>query len=114
MSIFKSKLKTFESDITGEKQTYKINTAFWLYLDEDFGIKQGDLVNLYESENILTTAKVVLSILKANKIETTLEDVLENTTEIELSQFIFDFQSALIEDVTSDEQSKEDEGKFKK
>lgn len=41
MSIFKTKLKSFVSDITGETRTYKVNTALWLHLEEDYGIKQG-------------------------------------------------------------------------
>lgn len=109
MSIFKTKLKTFESSITGKKTSYNVNTAFWLYLEEDFGIKQGDLSNLYETENNLTTAKVVVCILKANKFETTLEEVLENTNEIELAQFIIDFQTALYD--VDDNQTKEAKNK---
>ncbi|HDJ2961757.1 TPA: hypothetical protein PP900_002519 [Staphylococcus aureus] len=113
MSIFKAKLKTFESSITGTKTSYNVNTAFWLYLEEDFGIKQGDLSNLYETENNLTTAKVVVCILKANKFETTLEEVLENTNEIELAQFIIDFQTALydVEDNQTKDAKNKSEGK---
>ena len=53
MSIFKTKLKSFVSDITGETRTYKVNTALWLHLEEDYGIKQGNLTDLYQSENAL-------------------------------------------------------------
>lgn len=60
---------------------------------------------MYETENNLTTAKVVVCILKANKFETTLEEVLENTNEIELAQFIIDFQTALYD--VDDNQTKD-------
>ena len=73
MSIL-NKTKTFESSITGTKHHITLTLHFGYILRRDFGIKQGDLSNLYETENNLTTAKVVVCILKANKFETTLEE----------------------------------------
>ena len=67
---------------------------------------------MYETENNLTTAKVVVCILKANKFETTLEEVLENTNEIELAQFIIDFQTALYD--VDDNQTKDAKTKVRK
>lgn len=69
MSIFKTKLKTFESSITGTKTSYNVNTAFWLYLEEDFGIKQGDLSNLYETETILPLLKLLYVFLKQTNLK---------------------------------------------
>lgn len=88
MSIFTNSLKTFKSDITGKTKTYKVNNAVWLYLDADYGLKQGDWVNMLEKDEVLTLGKFATSILKANKIDTTLEEVLENTDIEILNEFV--------------------------
>ena len=54
MSIFTNSLKTFKSKITGKTKTYKVNNAVWLYLDADYGLKQGDWVNMLEKDEGLT------------------------------------------------------------
>lgn len=88
MSLFTNSLKTFKSDITGKTKTYKVNNAVWLYLEADYGLKQGDWVNLLEKDEVLTLGKFATSILKANKIDTTLEEVLENTDIGILNEFV--------------------------
>ena len=60
---------------------------------------------MYETETILPLLKLLYVFLKANKFETTLEEVLENTNEIELAQFIIDFQTALYD--VDDNQTKD-------
>lgn len=93
MGVFTNSLKTFKSDITGKQQTYKVNNAIWIYLESDFNIKQGDYFKLIEKEEILTLSKFAVSILKANKIDTTLEELLENTD----SKAIYEFVNAYSE-----------------
>ncbi len=88
MSIFTNSLKTFKSKITGKVKTYKVNNAVWLYLDADYGLKQGDWVNMLEKDEVLTLGKFATCILKANKIDTTLEEVLENTDIEILNEFV--------------------------
>lgn len=121
MSIFKTKLKTFESDITGEMRTYKVNTAFWVILDEEFNIKQGDIDELSNSEYVITNAKIATSILKANKLKVTLKEVIENVDAFALDQFVAAFYIAQADvdetnkDVDSeDTEKKNDEGKSEK
>ncbi|OXZ39975.1 hypothetical protein [Finegoldia magna] len=88
MGVFTNSLKTFKSDITGKTKTYKVNNAVWLYLEADYGLKQGDWVNMLEKDEVLTLGKFATSILKANKIDTTLEEVLENTDIEILNEFV--------------------------
>jgi hypothetical protein len=88
MGVFTNSLKTFKSNITGKTKTYKVNNAVWLYLDADYGLKQGDWVNMLEKDEVLTLGKFATCILKANKIDTTLEEVLENTDIEILNEFV--------------------------
>ncbi|MCG1147447.1 hypothetical protein K4R44_03330 [Staphylococcus epidermidis] len=111
MSIFKTKLKSFKSDLTGETRTYKVNTALWLHLEEDYNIKQGEITKLYEKENALTNAKIATSILKANGLDVTLQEVVENTSEVDIDMFVSKFTETLLEEATSNETKKEDKGK---
>ena len=110
MSIFKTKLKSFVSDITGETRTYKVNTALWLHLEE-YGIKQGNLTDLYQSENALTNAKIATSILKANRLEVTLQELTEHVDEVSIDKFVAKFTETLLEDVSDSESNKSEKDK---
>ncbi|EHR86742.1 hypothetical protein [Staphylococcus epidermidis] len=111
MTIFKTKLKSFVSDITGETRTYKVNTALWLHLEEDYGIKQGNLTDLYQSENALTNAKIATSILKANGLEVTLQELTEHVDEVSIDKFVAKFTETLLEDVNDSESNKSEKDK---
>ena len=88
MGVFTNSLKSFKSKITGREKSYKVNNAVWLFLEADYGIKQGDWLKALEENEVLTMAKFTTCILKANKIETTLEEVLENTDVSALTEFV--------------------------
>ena len=88
MGVFTNSLKSFKSNITGKEKEYRVNNAVWLYLEADYGLKQGEWVDLLEKDEILTLGKFATCILKANKIDTTLEEVLENTDIEILNEFV--------------------------
>ena len=95
MSIFTKTVKTFKTDILGREIELKSNLAVWLYLEADFGIKQGEWNEVYLKEKNVATAKFLVSILKANGYKTTIEEVLENVNDTELELFILKYQEAM-------------------
>ena len=101
MSIFTKNIKTFKTDILGHEVELKSNLAAWLYLEADFGIKQGEWADIYLKEKNIASAKFLVSILKANKLETTLEEVLENVTDTDLEIFILKYQETMYGDQTA-------------
>ena len=101
MSIFTKNIKTFKTDILGHEVELKSNLAAWLYLETDFGIKQGEWSDVYLKEKNIASAKFLVSILKANKMQTTLEEVLENVTDTDLEVFILKYQEAMYGDQTA-------------
>lgn len=112
MSIFVKNLKTLETNITGNKLRLRFNVAVWLILEQEFGIKQGDWAEHYQKESTLTLAKFLTSLLKANKYDISLEEVVENVTEGELERFIQDFHIMNLEDIADNMNIKEEnEGK---
>ena len=92
MSIFKKNIETFKTDILGYEVELRCNLAVWLHLEADFGIKQGDWVDVITKEKNIAIAKFLVSILKANKLKTTLEEVLENVTDTDLEVFLIKYQ----------------------
>lgn len=113
MSIFKKSLKTFTSDILGEPKEFKINNAIWLIMEAEFGLNQSQYVEgAAENENVYG-AKFVTAVLKANKYETTEQEVLDNTDPADIAKFSMAYNKVIMEkfkDVfeTGDE---DDEGK---
>ena len=101
MSIFKKNIETFKTDILGYEVELRCNLAVWLYLEADFGIKQGDWVDVITKEKNIAIAKFLVSILKANKLKTTLEEVLENVTDTDLEVFLIKYQEAMYGDQTA-------------
>lgn len=101
MSIFTKTVKTFKTDILGKEIELKSNLAVWIYLEADFGIKQGDWSEVYLKEKNVATAKFLVSILKANGYKTTVEEVLENVNDNELELFILKYQEAMYGDQTA-------------
>lgn len=114
MSIFVNSLKTFESDITGETKEYKVNNAVWLFLKSKFKLTQTEWAKKYAEEEVLYGARFVVCVLKANGLDTTEKEVMENTDAVDIGDFIFAYQTALLTDGSSEEdegQEEEDEGK---
>ena len=101
MSIFKKNIETFKTDILGYEVELRCNLAVWLHLEVDFGIKQGDWVDVITKEKNIEIAKFLFSILKANKLKTTLEEVLENVTDTDLEVFLIKYQEAMYGDQTA-------------
>ena len=101
MSIFKKNIETFKTDVLGYEVELRCNLAVWLHLEADFGIKQGDWVEVITKETNIAIAKFLVSILKANKLKTTLEEVLENVTDTDLEVFLIKYQEAMYGDQTA-------------
>jgi hypothetical protein len=101
MSIFKKNIETFKTDILGYEVELRCNLAVWLHLEADFGIKQGDWVDVITKEKSIAIAKFLVSILNANKLKTTLEEVLENVTDTDLEVFLIKYQEAMYGDQTA-------------
>ena len=101
MSIFKKNIETFKTDILGYEVELRCNLAVWLHLEVDFGIKQGDWVDVITKEKNIAVSKFLVSILKANKLKTTLEEVLENVTDTDLEVFLIKYQEAMYGDQTA-------------
>lgn len=95
MGAFTSSLKTFKTNVTGQEIELKIVAGMWLFLEADYGIKQGNFAQNLQDSEALTLAKLVHATLKANKIETTLDEILENTDDVSLAQFYFAYNEAL-------------------
>lgn len=89
MSVFINNLKTFKSSITGEERKYKINIAIWAFLESEYGLKASDLSG--ETTSDVDVAKFVHAVFHANGIETTLEDILENTAGYDTFEFMTEF-----------------------
>lgn len=85
--IFKNTLKTFKSDITGEEREYKVNNAVWLYMDSLFEMSQSKFDEELDKNNTTATAMFVTSVMKANELDVTFEEVLENTNPVDLLEF---------------------------
>ena len=97
MSVFSNSLKTFESDILGYKKKFKINNAVWLYLESEYDMSQKDFSEKQAEAPDLTAAKFFHCVLKANKIETTLEDIVSNTDPVALQEFTWAYNDVVNE-----------------
>lgn len=95
MGVFTSSLKTFKTNITGEELELKVVAGMWLFLETDYGIKQSNFNQKLNEEETLTLAKLVHATFKANKIDVTLDEILENTDELVLAEFLTDYTYAL-------------------
>lgn len=112
MSVFAKSLRTFESDITGETKDYKINNAVWLLLKSKYKLTQTQWALGYEKEEVLYGVKFIVCVLKANGLETTEKEVLENTDAVDIMNFIVAYQTAMMSDGNdNEEQEEDDEGK---
>lgn len=96
MSIFVKSLKTFESNITGENRDYKINNAVWVNMKANFELSQTDWAMGFQQEEALFGAKFVVCVLKANGLETTETEVIENTNPVDVLKFVMSYQSKML------------------
>lgn len=98
MSIFTKSLKTFKSDILGEEKEFKINLAIQANLKSDHGLTVKDL----SAEDVSDTdvAKFVHATLKANGMETSLEDIMDNVAPYELFEFMTSYNMVNNENFT--------------
>lgn len=113
MSVFVKSLKTFESDITGKTKDYKINNAVWIFLKAKFNLSQKEWAEGYGREEVIYGAKFVTCVLKANGMDTTETEVLENTNAVDIARFITSYQVEMFDkkETNEEEDSDEDEGK---
>lgn len=103
---FLKSLKTFESDITGEMREYKVNNMVWLYLEAKHKLSQGKWAAGIAENQTLYGSYFVAGVMKANGIEVTHKEVLENTNIIEIENFITAFQTQALD---LEDLNKEDE-----
>jgi len=87
VSVFKNDVAKFKSDITGEEIGYEVNNYFWVYMKEEFDMNPETFDEGIKWETQMTIAKLVVSVMKANDMEVTLEEVLRRTTSYELLEF---------------------------
>lgn len=92
-NIFKNTLKTFKSDITGEERDYMVNNAVWIHMENDFGMNQSAFDKELNEGSNAAMAKFTTAVMKANGLEVSYEEVMENTdpkTVIEFYNGFFD------------------------
>lgn len=100
MSIFKSKFKTFKSDILGEEKEFKIVNAIWVVMKDKFGLTQSEFEKRQSEEENLMGVKFVTATLIANGYEVTEQEVSENTNPWEITDFIQAHNKVLTENFT--------------
>lgn len=90
-NIFKNTLKSFKSDITGEEREYKVNNAVWIYMDSLFDLNQDEFDKELQKSSNAAMAKFTTAVMKANELEVTYEEVMENTDPKSVIKFYNDF-----------------------
>ncbi|MCW6661886.1 hypothetical protein NHG28_06550 [Aerococcaceae bacterium NML201209] len=88
-------LRTMGTNITGEELELRINNALWLILQADFGITQSNWAREFEENEVVAGMKLVVALLKANGYHYSLEEVAENTDQVEILNFLVEYQKAL-------------------
>lgn len=97
MSVFVKSLKTFESDITGEKREYKINNAVWVFMKSKFDLTQSQWATQYGEEEVINGARFIVCVLCANGLEVTEKEVIENTNAVDVINFTVAYQTAMVQ-----------------
>lgn len=107
-SMLAKTLKTISTEITGEALQLKINNAVWLNLLSDFEMTQSKWAEEFSENEVIASLKLLTSVLKANGYHYTIEDLAANTDQVELLDFVVDYQKALFEpsDKESDDEKK--------
>lgn len=110
MSVFVKSLKTFESDVTGETREYKINNAVWLLMKSKYKLTQTEWALGYQQEEVLYGVKFIYCVLKANGLDVTEKEILDNTDAMDVMNFTFAYQTAMMPSASDeDEQDENDE-----
>lgn len=95
MSVFKTQVKTFRTKITGEELELKINNMVWITLQEKFGVSQKAYAEQGEDERIVMAGKFIAALLVSNGYDVTLDEVLENTNEADITDFNLSYNKML-------------------
>ena len=104
-------LKTMTTDITGEELELRINNAVWLILESEFGITQANWAEQFTTNETIASMKLIVAVLRANGHHYSLEDITENTDQVEVLNFLIAYQKALFGEEKGDGKAKEDVGK---
>lgn len=86
-SAFNVKPKVYKSDITGEEREYRVNNYLWIVMEKEFELSQSEFDKQAVESPDLATCKFVTCVLLANGVETTLEDVAQNTDQDTVNEF---------------------------
>ena len=102
-------LKTLTTNITGEELVLKINNAVWLILQSEFNITQANWAEEFNNNEVVASLKLLTALLKANGYHYKLEELASNTDQVEVLNFIIEYQKVLFGTKKLDEE--ESEGK---
>lgn len=109
MSVFVKSLKTFESDVTGETREYKINNAVWLLMKSKYKLTQTEWALGYQQEEVLYGVKFIYCVLKANGLDVTEKEILDNTDAMDVMNFTFAYQTAMMPSASDEDEQEENE-----
>lgn len=109
MSVFVKSLKTFESDVTGETKEYKINNAVWLLMKSKYKLTQTEWALGYQQEEVLYGVKFIYCVLKANGLDVTEKEILDNTDAMDVMNFTFAYQTAMMPSASDEDEQDENE-----
>lgn len=109
MSVFVKSLKTFESDVTGETREYKINNAVWLLMKSKYKLTQTEWALGYQQEEVLYGVKFIYCVLKANGFDVTEKEILDNTDAMDVMNFTFAYQTAMMPTASDEDEQDENE-----
>lgn len=109
MSVFVKSLKTFESDVTGETREYKINNAVWLLMKSKYKLTQTEWALGYQQEEVLYGVKFIYCVLKANGLDVTEKEILDNTDAMDVMNFTFAYQTAMMPTASDEDEQDENE-----
>ncbi|MHB2040918.1 hypothetical protein ACYCEV_03935 [Aerococcus mictus] len=93
-NVFKNKLDTFKSDLTGEEREYTANNYLWLVLQDKFGMTQSEFNRKLDDSEDMAVLEITTAILIANGLDVTVEEVAENTTPEMTNEFYTNFIKA--------------------
>lgn len=96
MSIFKKSLKTFTSNILGEPKEFKINNMVWLHMETNLGVSQKEYMESGQDRENLMNAKLVTAVLVANGYEVTEQEVIENTDQADIAEFVMSYNKVIM------------------
>ncbi|MCW6660315.1 hypothetical protein NHG25_07465 [Aerococcaceae bacterium NML191292] len=99
------------TDITGELLELRINNAVWLILESEFGITQANWAEQFTNNETIASMKLIVAVLRANGHHYSLEDIAENTDQVEVLNFVIAYQKALFGEQSDESKANEEVGK---